>query len=84
MSRSTVTRDFEQMMQSLDGELQVMVNNAVYTDYWAGSDAALRLQEVALRAGFPAAAEFFFNIHEWCCECIAVLLPQEVTYPLAS
>jgi hypothetical protein len=60
------------------------VHDAVYADYRAGRDAARCLQKMALRAGFPAAAEFFFNISEWCCECIAAVLPQEVTYPFAS
>ncbi len=82
--RSVVTYEFERMMQSLDGELQVTVHDAVYTDYRAGRDAALCLQKIALRAGFPAAAEFFFNIYEWCCECIEALLLQETIQALVS
>lgn len=82
--RSTITYEFERMMQALDGELQVTVHDAVYADYRAGRDAARCLQKIALRAGFPTAAEFFLNISEWCGECIEALFPQEAIQALAS
>jgi hypothetical protein len=82
--RSTISYEFERMMQALDGELQVTVNGAVYADYWAGRDAALCLQKIAFRVGFPAAAEFFFNISAWCCESIEALLLQEMPQSLVS